>query len=154
MELMLEIGEYKCKNLLAVPEGVALAQPEAAAFIQAQAHAVGAVVGAERMAGAGGVQHMPDDNLAALPLGENRGGGGGGLEAEGGAAAAEGGVGGDGAGRVGEVGWDAAGAGEREMGAAAAAMEAIHLDANRETERDYQQNRLQRDRQGQVFSLW
>jgi len=128
-----------------VPEGVALAQPEAAAFIQAQAHAVGAVVGAERIAGAG-VPHIPE-NLAAVPLGGEAVGDNRGAEMEeaavgmgrivGGARGA--GVADSGNGHN-VQGWGAAeGVGEAGMGAAAAALDAIHLDAG-EMERDYTQN--------------
>ena len=69
---MISYSSPLCRS---VPEGVALAQPEAAAFIQAQAHAVGAVVAPERLAGAAAVPHdVPDVNMVAGAGNVNAGG--------------------------------------------------------------------------------
>ena len=70
-----EVISYSSPLCRSVPEGVALAQPEAAAFIQAQAHAVGAVVAPERLAGAAAVPHdVPDVNMVAGAGNVNAGG--------------------------------------------------------------------------------
>ena len=70
-----EVISFSSPLCRSVPEGVALAQPEAAAFIQAQAHAVGAVVAPERLAGAAAVPHdVPDVNMVAGAGNVNAGG--------------------------------------------------------------------------------
>ena len=121
-----------------MPEGVALAQPEAAAFIQAQAHAVGAVVEGERPDDGRVVEMDQAAAAAAAVIGAAGGNEVGGAESGGWAGGGGGaaGVGGGAAGVGGGRGGVAAGG---RVGDVAAAINALDLDGPA-TDRDYHQH--------------